>query len=337
MIMTEKMKPTKQGRRTGVLKVQTQQKQQKKSKPDNELDSLVLYFKQIARFQLLSFADEQQISKTMFRIREQLAELDRSCEDKEHDAAYQRERAILVNALFEQKNKFITANLRLVVSVAKAYQHRGLSFLDLIDEGNIGLIEAVERFDYRRGCRFSTYGIWWIRQAITKSLADKGRTIRIPVHILNSLKRYLSISKELTQEFGHDPTEEEVSVYMGLSSSKVKELVKLSQDIASLDAMVDDGSHTVLSEFIGDATTEEPFEHAFSLSVHDLMGTILTKLTKRELRIIQLRFGLTGEGPLTLEQTGKIMGITRERVRQIQERATCKLRYSQPLMELNEE
>jgi RNA polymerase primary sigma factor len=335
MIMTEKVRPTKQGRRADALKVQTQQKQQKKSKPGKELDSLVLYFKQIARFSLLTFAEEQQLGETIFRIREQLAALDRSCKDKEHDTAYQRERVILVNALFEQKNKFITANLRLVVSVAKGYQHRGLSLLDLINEGNIGLIEAVERFDYRYDCRFSTYGIWWIRQAITKSLADKGRMIRIPTHILNLLNRYLSVLKELTQELGRAPTEAELSTYLGISSSKVNELEKLSQEMGSLDTLLED-THTALSELIRDDITEEPFQHAFSLSVHDIMGATLTQLSEREMRIMQLRFGLTDGCPLTLEETGKIMGITRERVRQIQQGVTCKLRYSPSLIELNE-
>jgi RNA polymerase primary sigma factor len=151
------------------------------------------------------------------------------------------------------------------------------------------------------------------------------------------LNRYLAISKEMTQELGHAPTDEELSAHLRISISRVKELVKLSQDMASLDTIVDNGRHTVLSDLISDETTAEPFEHAFSLSVHDLIGATLAKLSERELRILQLRFGLTGDGPLTLEETGKIMGITRERVRQIQAKATSKLRYSRPLIELNEQ
>lgn len=334
MIVTEKMKPTKQGWKTGVLKVQPQQR---KPKSGMEVDPLALYFEQMAQFPLLSFVEEQRIGEALFKLREQIAALDRSFLDKPDDPAYKIERDALTSALLEQKNKFVTANLRLVVSVAKTYQHRGLSLLDLINEGNIGLIEAVERFDYSRGCRFSTYGVWWIRQAITKSLADKGRTIRIPTHILNLLNRYLSISKEIAQEFGRDPTREEVAMRLRVSPDKVKELFKLSQDMTSLDAMVEEGNHTMLSELIGDDSAEEPFEHAFLLSVREIMGATLNKLSERELRIIQLRFGLTGEGPMTLEQTGKIMGITRERVRQIQHRATSKLRYNRTLIELNEE
>jgi RNA polymerase primary sigma factor len=311
-------------------------KTQKKSKMFKETDPLALYFKQISKYPLLTVQEEQLIGEKIVVLRQQLQDLAQKYKDMEEGGEYEKKRSILDNSLLLYKNRMINSNLRLVVSIAKNYQHRGLSLLDLIDEGNIGLIEAVERFDYTRGCRFSTYGTWWIRQAIIKSIADKGRVIRIPIHMLNTIKKCYFVAKQLTQDLGRDPSEEELSEYLGIPITKVKEIVKLSQETTSLDTIVDDGNLTRLADLIKDDTMAEPFEIVFSVTLQETMEDILSHLSEREMKIIQLRFGLTGEGPLTLEETGKLLGITRERVRQIQEKATFKLRSLKQIYELQE-
>ncbi|MDR0502131.1 MAG: sigma-70 family RNA polymerase sigma factor [Treponema sp.] len=307
----------------------------KKIKPNKESDPLALYFRQISRFPLLTLQEEQNIGEKIITLRNKLKEIETE-KKKNNKTDFSKDEEVLESALLVFKNKMINSNLRLVVSIAKNYQHRGLSLLDLIDEGNIGLIEAVERFDYTRGCRFSTYGTWWIRQAIIKSIADKGRVIRIPIHMLNTIKKCYYIAKQLTQDLGRDPNDEELSEYLGVPVSKVKEIVKLSQETTSLDTIVDDGNLTRLADLIKDDTMSEPFEMVFSMTLQETMGGILSQLSDREMKIIQLRFGLTGENPLTLEETGKYLGITRERVRQIQEKAIWKLRTLRELKELKE-
>ncbi|MDR0759788.1 MAG: sigma-70 family RNA polymerase sigma factor [Treponema sp.] len=306
----------------------------KKVKALKETDPLALYFKQISKFSLLTVQEEQIIGEKIVAYRNRLRDLEAAYKDREYGDSYRQEKDIIERTLLLFKNRMINSNLRLVVSIAKNYQHRGLSLLDLIDEGNIGLIEAVERFDYTRGCRFSTYGTWWIRQAIIKSIADKGRVIRIPIHMLNTIKKCYFVAKQLTQDLGRDPSEEELSEYLGIPLPKVKEIVKLSQETTSLDTIVDDGNLTRLADLIKDDNMEEPFELVFSITLQESMKEILSQLSEREMRIIQLRFGLAGEGPLTLEETGKLLGITRERVRQIQEKATFKLRGLKQMHEL---
>jgi len=310
-------------------------KSQKRIKPQKESDPLALYFRQISRFPLLTLQEEQNIGEKIISLRAKLKDLEAE-KKKNKTANLTNEKSALEGALLHYKNTMINSNLRLVVSIAKNYQHRGLSLLDLIDEGNIGLIEAVERFDYTRGCRFSTYGTWWIRQAIIKSIADKGRVIRIPIHMLNTIKKCYYVAKQLTQDLGRDPNEEELSLYLGVPVSKVKEIVKLSQETTSLDTIVDDGNLTRLADLIKDDHMAEPFEMVFSMTLQETMSGILSQLSEREMKIIQLRFGLTGENPLTLEETGKYLGITRERVRQIQEKAIWKLRTLHELRELKE-
>jgi RNA polymerase primary sigma factor len=223
-----------------------------------------------------------------------------------------------------------------VVAIAKKFQYRGLSLLDLVDEGNIGLIEAVERFDYKRGCRFTTYGTWWIRQAIIKALADKGRMIRIPIHMLNTIKKCYIVAKHLTQELGRDPSSEELARYMHTDVGKIELIRKLTQETASLDMPVDNEQITKLADLIGDRAADEPFETVFILTLQETLRKVLHRLSRREMRIIKLRFGLDGGGPHSLEETGRLLGITRERVRQIQEKAISKLKSYRSILELKD-
>ena len=302
-----------------------------------ETDPLALYLKQISRYSLLTIDQEQDIGQKISQYKAELEEHEAEKDAGRVDSnAYLERKAFTEELLFEQKNLMIKSNLRLVVSIAKKYQNRGMSLLDLIDEGNIGLIEAVERFDYKRGCRFSTYGTWWIRQAIIKSLADKARVIRIPIHMLNTIKKTFFVSKQLQQELGREPTEKELAEYMNLTEDKIKDIMQLSQETASLDTTVDDDHVTRLSELIKDENSPEPVESVFNSSLQDTLDQVLDQLNNREKRIIQLRFGLSGEGPLTLEETGKMLGITRERVRQIQEKAIAKLKSFPAIRELRD-
>ncbi|HON89492.1 MAG TPA: sigma-70 family RNA polymerase sigma factor [Spirochaetia bacterium] len=300
----------------------------------DDFDPLSVYLKQISQYPLLSSQEEIELGKRIQKAKHALAALDtlrKNDNIKEEDYLQQYEQ--YKNELCACKKQMITSNLRLVVSIAKNYQNRGLPLLDIIDEGNIGLIEAVERFDYQRGCRFSTYGTWWIRQAIIKSLADKGRVIRIPVHMLNTIKHCYYMAKQLTQELGRDPNPEELAERLNMDVCKVQSILQLSQETTSLDTIVDDESVTFLSELIKDEVTADPVEQLFTLTLQETLRNVIDQLSEREVTIITLRYGLNGEAPLTLEETGKLLGITRERVRQIQEKALLKLKELKPLSE----
>jgi RNA polymerase primary sigma factor len=303
--------------------------------PLPEADPLAVYLGQIARYALLTPEEELDIGERIAANRKRLERLRRQVSGgRIGRQEYAREKSRLERLQARLKHRMINANLRLVVAIAKRYQYRGLSLLDLIDEGNIGLIEAVERFDYRRGCRFTTYGTWWIRQAVIKALADKGRMIRIPIHMLNTIKKCYLVAKYLTQELGRDPSREELARYMHLKVEKIKQVEKLTQDITSLDLAVDEESVTRLADLIRDSATPAPFECAFDLALQDTLAEVLRRLSRREARIIRLRFGLDGEGSHSLEETGRLLGITRERVRQIQEKAMGKLRNQKLILEL---
>jgi len=305
--------------------------------PSGEHHPLSVYLKQISMFPLLSKQEELSLGEAIKVSKREIADLDAAFkEGRTRRDRYMKRRNQLEAELKLNRDRMINGNLRLVVSIAKRYQHRGLSLLDLIEEGNIGLIEAVERFDYTRGCKLSTYGTWWIQQAVIKALADKGRTIRIPIHVLNTIRKCFSVSKFLTQELGRDPKSEEIASYMGIEGTRVKDVMRFSSETASLDITVDDENVTSLSDLICNDEYAEPFETVFFSTLKDILEKTLDCLDEREKDVIKLRFGLEEEAPLTLEEIGKILGITRERVRQIQNKAIAKLKLTSRMADLRE-
>ena len=307
----------------GISVVDEQAKEEKRADDDDDTalpaglsldDPVRMYLKEIGRVPLLSMEDEKTLAMAIER-----GEL----EVQNNGSADSR----VIVAGEEAKRQLTEANLRLVVSIAKKYVGRGMLFLDLIQEGNLGLIRAVEKFDYRKGYKFSTYATWWIRQAITRALADQARTIRIPVHMVETINRLIKISRQLLQELGRDPSVEEIAAEMGLTPEKVREVIKISQEPISLETPIGEEEDSHLGDFIEDQEAVAPAEAASVMLLKEKMQDVLKNLTDRERKVLVLRFGLEDGHQRTLEEVGQEFGVTRERIRQIEAKALRKLRH----------
>ncbi len=286
-------------------------------------DTVSLYLKEISRIPLLNAAQEVEYARGM-----EIGKRAHYRLNKDHLAPNERTRLEgKVREGEQYRQKLIKANFRLVVSIAKKYIGRGVSFLDLIQEGNIGLIRAVEKFDHHRGFKFSTYATWWIRQAITRAIADQGRTIRVPVHMCERINKLTRVSRQLVQELGREPTSDEIATELNTTSRKVERIIKISQRPLSLEMPVGEEQDSHLGDFIPDDSTLGPTDAASHQLLREQMEDILTSLSPREGRVLQLRFGLKDGKAHTLEEVGRKFGVTRERIRQIEAKALRKLRH----------
>ena len=291
-------------------------------------DPVRMYLKEIGKVPLLT-ADEEILYASEMTAGMEAQEKLNTAKDEgvELPEAERAELEALALKGEASKQKLAEANLRLVVSIAKRYVGRGMLFLDLIQEGNLGLIKAVEKFDYTKGYKFSTYATWWIRQAITRAIADQARTIRIPVHMVETINKVIRVSRQLLQELGHDPSPEEISAEMGMSVEKVREILKIAQEPVSLETPIGEEEDSHLGDFIPDEGASEPSEAASFTLLQEQLVDVLSTLTPREEKVLKLRFGIEDGRPRTLEEVGKEFNVTRERIRQIEAKALRKLRH----------
>ena len=291
-------------------------------------DPVRMYLKEIGKVPLLTADQEVELATTMSAGREAeervaRAEADGEVLSDEELAQLKKQ----IKAGEKAKQSLAEANLRLVVSIAKRYVGRGMLFLDLIQEGNLGLIKAVEKFDYTKGYKFSTYATWWIRQAITRAIADQARTIRIPVHMVETINKVIRVSRQLLQELGHDPSPEEISEEMNMPVDKVREILKIAQEPVSLETPIGEEEDSHLGDFIPDEAASEPSEAASFTLLKEQLVDVLSTLTPREEKVLKLRFGIEDGRTRTLEEVGKEFNVTRERIRQIEAKALRKLRH----------
>ena len=289
-------------------------------------DPVRMYLKEIGKVPLLAPDEEIELAQKMSAgnlAKEQLEEAEEGSLSPEDQAELKK----LAKAGDAAKQKLAEANLRLVVSIAKRYVGRGMLFLDLIQEGNLGLIKAVEKFDYTKGYKFSTYATWWIRQAITRAIADQARTIRIPVHMVETINKVIRVSRQLLQELGHDPSPEEIAAEMNMPVDKVREILKIAQEPVSLETPIGEEEDSHLGDFIPDEGASEPSEAASFTLLKEQLVDVLSTLTPREEKVLKLRFGIEDGRTRTLEEVGKEFNVTRERIRQIEAKALRKLRH----------
>jgi len=291
-------------------------------------DPVRMYLKEIGKVPLLTAAQEVSLAKRIEAGLLAADEMETAEEagtklDRATARALQRTEADGLNA----KRALVEANLRLVVSIAKRYVGRGMLFLDLIQEGNLGLIRAVEKFDYDKGFKFSTYATWWIRQAITRAIADQARTIRIPVHMVETINKLIRVQRGLLQELGREPTPDEIGAQMEMTAERVREILKISQEPVSLETPIGEEEDSQLGDFIEDSDAVAPPDAANETMLAEHLRRVLDSLSERERKVIELRFGLVDGHPRTLEEVGREFGVTRERIRQIESKTLCKLRH----------
>lgn len=287
-------------------------------------DPVRMYLKEIGKVPLLTGEEEVRLAKRVEAGGLAVRELDKNGQLPREET---RQLKIQERSGMRAKRKLVEANLRLVVSIAKRYVGRGMLFLDLIQEGNLGLIRAVEKFDYRKGFKFSTYATWWIRQAITRAIADQARTIRIPVHMVETINKLVRVQRQLLQDLGREPAPEEIGKEMDMTPARVREILKISQEPVSLETPIGEEEDSQLGDFIEDSDAEVPVDAASFSLLQEQLRDVLDTLSDRERKVIELRFGLIDGHPRTLEEVGRVFGVTRERIRQIESKTLSKLRH----------